>query len=191
MAGYEDIGKRLREALRGPSLRRNVPEGFRRAGVLVPLISRGAECLIVLTTRTQEVETHKGQVSFPGGMMDSGDPDIAATALRETQEELGIAPDSIEIIGWLDDLATPTRFVITPIVGILSPSVEFTPNPLEVAEVFHLPLSFFSAPGSGRREIMERDGSPHEVWFYDDGSHLVWGATAAIIRTLLKRLAAV
>ncbi len=178
----------LRSALGAPSARHPVPEGFRRAAVLVPLTRGSDTCELLLTKRTQDVERHKGQISFPGGVMDSNDIDLPATALRETNEELGIPPDAVEPIGLLDDLTTPTGFVITPLVGMVDPSIVVIPNPLEVAEVVRLPLSFFASPRSGHCEIREVDGRHHEVWFYDDGSHVIWGATAAIIRSLLTKL---
>jgi 8-oxo-dGTP pyrophosphatase MutT (NUDIX family) len=184
----ENIGETLRVILGHPSLRRTVPEGFRRAGVLVPLAPHGAECDLILTKRTLDVETHKGQISFPGGVVDAADADIRATALRETNEELGIPTASIELIGLLDDLTTPTGFVITPVVGLLNPSLDFHPNSREVAEVFRLPLAFFADEKNGRCEVRLLDGKRHEVWFYNDGCHEIWGATAAIIRSLLRKL---
>ena len=165
--------------------------GRRRAGVLVPLVSAQGECELVFTQRTEDVETHKGQISFPGGAMDPADRDEIETAVRETEEELGVPRGAVETIGMLDDLATPTGFVITPVVGVLAPDVAFVANPHEVADVFRLPLAFFADPRNGRTELRDREGKPYEVWFYADGTHVIWGATAAIIRALLKELAIV
>jgi 8-oxo-dGTP pyrophosphatase MutT (NUDIX family) len=160
-------------------------EGFRLAAVLVPLIFTPTGVELLFTKRTETVETHKGQVSFPGGVVDAGDRDIKATATREAMEEIGIREEDIEVVGFLDDLATPTGFIITPVVAFLRPAVALTPNWEEVAEVFHMPLDFFAAPEHGRHEMRNVMGKEREVWHYDTGTHSIWGATAAIVRSLL------
>lgn len=161
---------------------------YTRAAVLLPLVARSESFDLLLTKRTEMVETHKGQVSFPGGMVDSADADIIQTALRETQEELGLAPSAVEAVGLLDDIATPTRFVITPVVGIVHRLPCLSPNRAEVAEVFCVPLEFFMRPDTGRSEVREVAGRTYEVWFYQYDTHLIWGATATIIRLLLRTL---
>jgi 8-oxo-dGTP pyrophosphatase MutT (NUDIX family) len=163
-------------------------EGFHRAGVLVPLVLGSAEPELLFTRRTEEVETHKGQISFPGGMSDRGDADIVHTALREAEEELGIAPSLVEVQGLLDDLAVPSGFIITPVVGILRGLPRLTPNPKEVAEAFTVPIGFFCTPGNGRSESREYRGVLREVWYYQRGEHNIWGATAMIVRQLLLKL---
>lgn len=178
-------------------LRRNLPspdrkaldlKGFRRAAVLVPVLPAGDGSGLLLTKRTDEVETHKGQISFPGGVTDQRDRDIVHTALRESEEELGIDPGGVEILGILDDLATPTGFVITPVVGLLSSLPVLKINPVEVAEAFVVPVAFFLDPANGHVEQRMFRGENREVWFYGSGDRLVWGATAMIIRSLLARL---
>jgi 8-oxo-dGTP pyrophosphatase MutT (NUDIX family) len=182
----------LREALRSSfrsETRTSVAmEGFRPAAVLVPVIltDRGFEFL--LTKRTDDVETHKGQISFPGGMVDGADRSPAATALRETEEELGIDPSLIEVVGALDDLPTPTGFVITPVVGLLTTLPTLAPNPAEVAEAFTVSWEVFLDPANARTEMREFRGGQREIWFYDTGGHVVWGATAMIIHAVLVRL---
>jgi 8-oxo-dGTP pyrophosphatase MutT (NUDIX family) len=163
-------------------------EGFRRAGVLVPLILRGRGADLLFTRRTDHVETHKGQISFPGGMTDEGDTDIVHTALREAEEELGIAAKYVEIKGILDDIAVPSGFIITPVVGTLRALPLLTPNPQEVAEAFTVPLAFFCNPANGRSELRDYRGGKREVWFYQHGEHIIWGATAMIVRLLLLNL---
>ncbi len=163
-------------------------EGFHRAGVLVPLILGVEGVDLLFTRRTDHVETHKGQISFPGGMVDEGDADIVQTALREAEEELGIGSKLIGIKGILDDLAVPSGFIITPVVGILNALPLLTPNPQEVAEAFTVPLAFFCNPANGRSELREYRGGRREVWFYDHGEHIIWGATAMIVRSLLLSL---
>ena len=163
-------------------------EGFRRAGVLVPLILGAEGGDLLFTKRTDHVETHKGQISFPGGMADESDADIVHTALREAEEELGIGRDLVDIKGILDDLAVPSGFIITPVVGILGALPPLTPNPREVAEAFTVPLAFFCNPANGRSELKEYRGVRREVWFYEHGEHDIWGATAMIVRSLLLNL---
>ena len=163
-------------------------DGYHRAGVLVPVVSADTGPELLFTRRTELVETHKGQISFPGGMADEEDADIVATALREFEEELGVRRHVVEVLGLLDDLPTPTGFVITPVVGILSKVPELSPNDDEVAEVFRVPLSFFAVRDNGRMEIREFRGTSHEVWFYEYSGRTIWGVTAAIIRLFLKRV---
>ncbi len=163
-------------------------DGFQQAGVLVPIIQTAEGPLLLMTKRTEQVETHKGQISFPGGMADSTDKDIVDTALREAYEEVGIPNSSIETIGLLDDLPTPTGFVITPVVGIIKDLPPLTPNRNEVAEILYAPLDFFIDGKNARTEQREWRGQNHEIWFYQFGEHLIWGATATITRSLLKKL---
>ena len=163
-------------------------EGFHRAGVLVPLILSSERADLLFTRRTNDVETHKGQISFPGGMTDSGDADIVHTALREAEEELGIGSSAVDIRGILDDIAVPSGFIITPVVGILSELPPLTPNPQEVAEAFTVPAEFFCNPANGRSELRDYRGEKREVWFYERGEHMIWGATAMIVRSLLHTL---
>lgn len=170
--------------------RRNVvtADGYRKAGVLVPLITESREFSLLFTRRTDTVETHKGQISFPGGMVDADDENIVHTALRELHEEIGIPQKMVHVLGLLDDLPTPTGFIITPVVGVL----EFLPalriNTDEVAEVFEVPLQFFANPKNTRMEKREINGRSHEIWFFDKGKHNIWGATAMIVRSLLQVL---
>jgi 8-oxo-dGTP pyrophosphatase MutT (NUDIX family) len=179
-----EFGTRLASVLGTRSRRVAPPQGLTPAAVLVTIVYRGGEPAFLLTRRTDEVETHKGQISFPGGIVDPADDSFVATALREAEEELGIRRRDVDILGILDDLATPTGFVITPVVGLLRRDPELRINPHEVAEVFHVPLAFFSNEGNGRAELLDAHQGRREVWFYDYGGHTIWGATAAIIRSL-------
>ncbi len=185
---YEELFRILQVALAAPPRSVLSIQGFHRAAVLVPVIHAGDRTELLLTRRTHDVETHKGQISFPGGMVDAGDRDILHTALRETEEELGIERAAIAALGLLDDLATPTGFIITPVVGLFSFMPRLRPNPREVAEAFCVPLDFFAGSANARLEQREFLGRVHDVWYYDTEKHLVWGATAGIIRSLLKRM---
>ena len=166
-------------------------DGYHTASVLVPIVLGTGDPKLLFTKRTELVETHKGQVSFPGGMMDPDDGDVVRTALREAWEEVGIPATAVEVVGILDDLPTPTGFVITPVVGILETPLLLSPNLDEVADVFQVPLSFFADSRNGRTELREFRGTKLEVWYYESGSHTIWGATAMIVRSLLKRLGVV
>ena len=179
---------RIRSALAQPAPRQSLHvEGYQKAAVLVPLCSdRGLELLF--TKRTETVETHKGHISFPGGVVDETDTEIVETALREAEEEVGLHRSCIEVLGMLDDMATPTGFVITPVVGIICPSPQLTINHNEVAEVFQVPLSFFVDERNGRKETRQVHGTDREVWFFEFEGHIIWGATAIIIRSLLAKL---
>jgi 8-oxo-dGTP pyrophosphatase MutT (NUDIX family) len=159
------------------------------AGVLVPVLLHGEEPLLLFTRRTERVETHKGQISFPGGVVDGDDPNVVATALREMREELGIDPSGVEALGLLDDLATPTGFRITPVVGILRERHAYIPNPEEVEEVFEAPLSALLNPDICSSDILVLEGVARQVWSYAYGSHRIWGATALILRNLLSLVA--
>jgi 8-oxo-dGTP pyrophosphatase MutT (NUDIX family) len=163
-------------------------EGFAHAAVLIPLVAGANAVELLLTKRTEKVETHKGQISFPGGMADATDTNLIATALREADEEIGLPASHVEVVGLLDDMATPTGFVITPVVGVVGSLPALRLNADEVEEVFAVALDFFAHPDNGRSELREFRGRNHEVWYYQCGKHLVWGATAMIIRSLLYRL---
>lgn len=165
-----------------------VREGLIPAAVLVPLVSIRGETHLLLTRRTDTVETHKGHIAFPGGMVDEDDRDRIATALRETKEELGIAADAIQTLGYLDDFATPTGFVITPVVGFLDRAPDMSPSPAEVAEAFFVPLSFLNDPQNCRRETRITEFGPRETWHYEYHGRIIWGATAAIIHDLMLLL---
>jgi 8-oxo-dGTP pyrophosphatase MutT (NUDIX family) len=184
----DTIAATLRDSLLRTPRKHISIDGFSRAAVLLPLLHVENEFEVLLTRRTADVETHKGQISFPGGMVEESDPDEEHAALRETEEELGLPPSSVTTIGLLDDHATPTGFVITPVVGVVKGIPVLVPNPREVAEILRLPLGFFADGTKVRREQREFRGRTHDVWFYDAGTHIIWGATAAMIRSLLHRL---
>jgi 8-oxo-dGTP pyrophosphatase MutT (NUDIX family) len=185
----ESVITTFRESLRRVPRTQIRPDGFTPAAVLVPLLHAGGELEVLLTRRTNEVDTHKGQISFPGGMVEQSDPDAEHAALREAEEEVGIPSSSVEVIGLLDDHATPSGFIITPVVGILRDLPPLLPNPREVAEVIRIPLAFFADRTKARREQREFRGHTHDVWFYDTGADIIWGATAAVLRSLLHRAA--
>lgn len=161
-----------------------------RAAVLLPFFFQKDEKLSLLfTKRTSDVEHHKGQISFPGGMVDASDPDIIATALRESEEEIGLDRKSVELLGVFDDFATPTGYIITPIVGYVAQLPELKINQTEVEEVFDVPVDFFLDNRNERVVPIERDGQVWDVYFYRyKNRHEIWGATAYILHSLLQKL---
>lgn len=158
---------------------------LRRAGVLVPIFEKSDEPYLLLTKRTQDVEHHKGQVSFPGGVADKNDPDIVATALRETEEEIGLTPREIEIVGIINDIIIPTGFVVTPVVGYISSLPSLKLNRTEVESVLEVPFSFFRTQGNKKVLKMMRAGELRDVYFFTFYDSEIWGATAAIIDSFL------
>ena len=164
------------------------------ASVLLPIVMRERP-MLVLTERTTHLSTHSGQVAFPGGKRDDTDRDAAHTALREAQEEIGLDPSQVEVIGALPTYTTGTRFIITPVVALVAPGHALTLNAFEVADAFEVPLDFLMNPAHHHRHQIEFEGMRRE-WFsmpYMDGSteRFVWGATAGMLRNLYRFLAAV
>lgn len=159
--------------------------GFRRAAVLLLLFPKDGALSILLTVRTDTVETHKGQISAPGGMCDETDVSFADTALRETEEEMGIPRTEIQILGMIDDIATPSKFIITPVVGYADPLPLWKANPGEVAAVLDVPLTIFGDRENIRREERTFAGVSGIVWYFPFQEHIVWGATASMIVNLV------
>lgn len=167
---------------------RAIPESAREAAVL--MLWTPDESLL-LTVRTDTVETHKGQIAFPGGMRDEGDGDAIATALREAREEVGVEPGGIEILGALPPLGTVTGFRVTPVIGFWKGSgvrPEIRPNSAEIAESFWVSLSELQAPGVHWREHIERGAFRYPIEVYQVRQYRIWGATGAMIRNLMERM---
>jgi 8-oxo-dGTP pyrophosphatase MutT (NUDIX family) len=161
--------------------------GTTQAAVLVPLFMRGGELHAVFTLRRSDLRRHPGEISFPGGRREPGDPDLRATALREAHEEIGLAADTVEVIGALQPTSTfVTSYAIYPFVGLVSPESPWTPQATEVAEVIELPLPALTA-GYGRRRITRR-GMAIRTDTYVVGDHLIWGATARVLTDLMDRV---
>lgn len=165
-----------------------VPDGMRPAGVLVPLRTGGSGVRVVLARRTERVPHHKGQVCFPGGSRDPGDPDLLSTALREAEEELAIRRDEVELLGAMDPVETVTGFSIRPFVGRIPERAVFRPAPFEVAEVFEAPLAVFGEYGRYRWADADFRGRANRVYFFDYGPYTIWGATARILHDLAERI---
>jgi 8-oxo-dGTP pyrophosphatase MutT (NUDIX family) len=175
---------RLRRALSPLTGAEPPPPGLRAAGVLVPLRTAGGEVSVVLARRTERVPHHKGQVCFPGGSRDPGDRDLLATALREAEEELGIRPGDVELLGSMEPVPTVTGFFIKPFVARIPDDARFLLNEFEVAEVFDAPLSVFADFPRYRAADTTFLGIPYKVYFLDYGKLTIWGATARILHQL-------
>jgi 8-oxo-dGTP pyrophosphatase MutT (NUDIX family) len=151
------------------------------AAVLVPLVLRPEEPTILLTQRTDHLYDHAGQISFPGGRIDDGDESPEAAALRETEEEVGLSPTRVELIGRLDTYVVRTGFIVTPAVGFVHPPFDIDPDPFEVAEVFEVPLSFVMDRGNHQRQSREFRGVQRSFYVLQYEHRYIWGATAAML----------
>lgn len=161
---------------------RRLTSGYaREAAVLMPIFEEDGEPFFLLTRRTEEVSTHKGQISFPGGMR-HGSESLESTALRETFEEIGIEPDCIKILGRFHDYRSITGHLVAPFAGYIQGSFSTIPQASEVAEVLRVPFAIFMDPSLLRTERMYRAGSMRDVYFYRYKSHEIWGLTAHIIK---------
>ena len=163
------------------------PPGFRRAAVLLPLYETATGLHLVLTRRTDRVPTHKGQISFPGGGFHEADGDLQTTALRESEEEIGLRPGDVAIVGVLDDTVTDaSAHVVRPFVGFIPYPYVFRPDRFEIEEIIHLPLVPVIMGGRFREEVWERDGHPHSVFFYEHDGQTIWGLTARILKQFVE-----
>lgn len=161
---------------------------FRPAAVLVPLVDHVDEMTVLLTRRPDYMKKHAGQVAFPGGGIDEQDENAIAAALREAEEEVGLRPDHVEIVGQLDPYRTGTGYEISPIVGIVQPEFELTICEVEVAEAFEVPLSFLMDPQNRKRHQGEYRGKKREYYSMPYEDYNIWGATAGMLVNLSKRL---
>lgn len=165
-----------------------VREGLRDAAVLIPVVDRREGASVILTKRTEKLRSHSGQVAFPGGRIDPTDPTPEYAALRETEEEIGIAPSYIEVVGRMPDYVSGSGFRIAPILSVVRPDFRLSINPDEVDDAFEVPLAFLMDPRNHTRD--SRIWQERERYFYTMpfGERHIWGVTAGIIRTLYERL---
>ena len=160
----------------------------RRAAVLLLLLEKQGETYVIFTKRTDRVAYHKNQISFPGGTVEEADGSLLNTALRETEEELGIRPDQIEILEQLSTInISVSDYDVTPFVGRLLTAPKYASDSAEVAEVIEAPLSVFQDPANFWEETKVYPEGPRVVNFFRYGDHIIWGATAKILREFLEK----
>lgn len=164
------------------------PIELRPAAVLVPVVVRPDALAVLLTRRTDHLHHHPGQISFPGGRVEEADVSPVMTALRETEEEIGLDPDRVELLGELPEYFTGTGFRVTPVVGLVHPPFELKLDSFEVAEAFEVPLSHFLNPANHQRHSMEYQGRIRQYYAMPYGDYFIWGATAGILVSLYRFL---
>jgi 8-oxo-dGTP pyrophosphatase MutT (NUDIX family) len=207
---FDDAASRIGSALAARPPRRVEVDGFRRAAVLVPVLSRPEGPTLLFTRRTELVTRHRGEISFPGGHVEAGEAPVQA-ALREAREEVALDPASVELAGELDERPTVTSYVVSPWVGLVrDPPRRFTGDRREVDEIFEVPLQRLLEPGMPRGEWwdlddlppgapvrrlddrppeeVDREGRRFRVWFFDVApDRIIWGFTARVLKELLDR----
>jgi 8-oxo-dGTP pyrophosphatase MutT (NUDIX family) len=192
------LADRLRRALHAPAPEIVLLAGDERdpalaaapgvdAAVLVPVTNR-PEPGVILTRRTDTLKRHPGQVAFPGGRVDPDDADLTAAALREAEEEIGLPPTLVEVIGLADRYRTVTGFQVTPVVGVVPHDVTYEKREAEVAEIFEVPLSFLLDTANHVEATVEWQGRERHYYEIMWGDFRIWGATAAMIVNLSRRL---
>lgn len=157
------------------------------AAVLVPVVL-GEQPSVLLTKRTSHLAKHAGQISFPGGRIDPEDTGPEAAALREAHEEIGLDPGSVELLGRLTDHVTGTGYRITPVLAVLPPALTYQLSPQEVEAIFELPMRVVMDPDAPRRQRQHVGGVWRDYWVWPHPEHFIWGATAAILVQLARRL---
>jgi 8-oxo-dGTP pyrophosphatase MutT (NUDIX family) len=164
------------------------------AAVLVPLVHRPQGVQVLLTQRATHLRDHAGQISFPGGRRDEGDADTVQTALREAEEEIGLARRHIDVIGQLPVYQTVTRYAVTPVVALVRPGFVLRPDAGEVAEAFEVPLEYLMNPAHHQRHVFRAQGHSRQFlsmpWHSGAREYFIWGATAAMLRNLYGYLRA-
>jgi 8-oxo-dGTP pyrophosphatase MutT (NUDIX family) len=188
------LADRLRAALLSPAaeapLVGDLPELRAKAdlpaAVLIAITNR-AEPGVILTVRREHLRTHAGQVAFPGGRIDAGE-DAVAAALREAHEEILLEPASVEVVGSIDSYRTVTGYVVTPVIGVIPPDLALAPHEHEVANVFEAPLGFVLDPANQQRRSALFQGAERHYYEIMWNGRRIWGATAAIIINLSRRL---
>jgi 8-oxo-dGTP pyrophosphatase MutT (NUDIX family) len=165
-----------------------VKDGLREAAVLIPVVDHSGEATVILTKRTEKLRNHSGQIAFPGGRVDPTDASPEDTALRETEEEIGLDRGFVDVIGRLPDYVSGSGFRVAPVLGIVRPGFLLTVNEDEVDDVFEVPLRFVMDAANHGRESREWQGRTRYFYTMPYGDRYIWGLTAGIIRMLYERL---
>lgn len=158
------------------------------AAVLFPIVLREAAPTVLLTQRTAHLKDHAGQIAFPGGRVEASDRSPVDTALRETEEEIGLARSHVEVLGYLPEYRTGTGFRVTPVVALVRPPFALSLDAFEVAEAFEVPLAFLLDPANHQRHSLHYRGAQRQYFAMPWGEYFIWGATAGMIRSLCERL---
>jgi 8-oxo-dGTP pyrophosphatase MutT (NUDIX family) len=161
-------------------------EGFTSSAVLVPIVYGDARWNVLYTRRTHRVRDHKNQISFPGGVREKRDNSLIETALRETEEEIGLDPEAVKVLGRLRDLYTPTGYRITPVVGLICDRPRLKPNPDEIDEIFQVPLSHLMDKKNMKLQKAEFFGKAFDLPFFNFRHYIIWGATGRITRDFIE-----
>lgn len=187
-AALEEGHRRAPDLLAGDVLElEDVSAGSTPAAVLVPVVDRPSPT-VILTLRPDTMRKHPGQVSFPGGRIDPHDDGPIAAALREAEEEIGLPPERVNVIGLADRYRTITGFEVTPVVGVVPPDLPLAPHPGEVAAMFEAPLDYLLDPANQMVRQAEFRGATRTYYEIAWGERRIWGATAAMIVNLSRRL---
>lgn len=180
-----------------PASAKGLSDGFRLLGregvptaaaVLVPLVNRPEGLYVLFTQRSADLADHAGQISFPGGRVEPHDETHAAAALREAEEEIGLPSERVDVLGELASYETVTGYRVSPVVGWIEPPVALTPDPLEVSEVFEVPLVFLLDPANQKRHFRMLGALRRDYWAIPFGDRYIWGATAAMLMILDRTL---
>ena len=180
-----------------PASAKNLSDGFRLPGregaataaaVLIPLVNRPEGLQVLLTQRSADLPDHPGQISFPGGRVEPDDPSHSAAALREASEEVGLPAVQVTLLGHLAEYETVSGFRVTPVVGWVEPPLTLKPDPVEVADIFEVPLAFLLDPANQQRHFRTLGTTRRDFWAIPYGERYIWGATAAMLLILERTL---
>ena len=183
------LGVHYEPETRGDGLLRRSPEEIRSAAVLVPVVERDDQLTVLFTRRTAHLHDHAGQISFPGGRAEARESPLD-TALRETEEEIGLARHHVEPLGELSEYVTVTGYRVTPVVGLVRPPFELAPDDFEVAEIFEVPLAFLLDPANHQRNSVVYEGLQRHYYAMPYGPYYIWGATAGMLMNFYRFIGA-